>query len=107
MNFKRPGFGPVIVMDGIVTGEMAVHQRSLVIAGSMRLTGVQMDERGRGHIHLQAETHEQDEAEPFHLVPIVSHPFCMVKMRAVPGLASRSIAALTPFASWTAGPVPK
>jgi len=70
----------MIVMTGVVAGEKAVHHQTVVMAVFVRVTRVQVHKRGRGHVHQHAETHEQDEAEPFHLGPIVSDPFCLVKM---------------------------
>lgn len=59
-------------VDRRMRGDMAMHHHAVVMT---RVTGfgcVQMEERRRRHAHLQAEAHEQDEAEPFHLSTIVS-----------------------------------
>lgn len=55
-----------------VRGQVAMNRGDLVRRGLARAGRVQMQERRGGRTELQPETHEQDEAEPFHLSMIVS-----------------------------------
>lgn len=59
----------VVIM---MRGDMAMHHCAAVVPRIAGLGRVQMQERRGGRTELQPETHEQDEAEPFHLSMIVS-----------------------------------
>ena len=55
-----------------MSGEVAMNHGTVVMARVAHPGRVQMQEwRGR-HADLQAERHEEDEAEPFHLRAIVA-----------------------------------
>ena len=56
-----------------VSVEVMMDNAPIVMLGLVRLIRMQVDERRRHCTHLQAETHEQHEAEAFHLFGIVAY----------------------------------
>ena len=82
-GWRLGGDWPVVIgmMIGVgrVSCEVTVHGTTVVMAGVVRRIGVQMDERRRQRAQLQAETHEQHEAEALHVSRIVAHIDRVVK----------------------------
>ncbi len=90
----------MVIGVGRVGREMTVDGPAIVMAGLVLRVRVQMDERRRQGAHLQAETHEQHEAEALHVCRIVAHTPKVVKDAARLGTRSLETAA-APLATST------
>lgn len=58
----------MVRVSGGMRGQMAVNGRALVMAPLAGLIRVHMQERRRSRVDLHTEAHEQDEAEPLHVL---------------------------------------